>query len=294
MNSEFNINLGKRLRDRRKELKLTQSEVCGDYITRNMLSRIETGDACPSLDTLMYLSEKLNMPTEYFLSSDNQSSALYKKVECIAEIRALFNCGDYKSCVDACIRCETEDSEIYLLKAESELKLAFESMMVCSLSTAEKQLDNCEKSAEKCLYNSERITATAKFYRHLIQSVKENRYPDFSAFSEKNVILAESEFIIFVYLIVSMHPDFSLKESEIRAVGSPIYKNYLSAMVHISKNDFISAKDLLIKVLNMNPGFFTLYFTTQNLELCYKEMYDYKNAYEYAKMRLDLLDKFND
>ena len=45
--------------------------------------------------------------------------------------------------------------------------------------------------------------------------------------------------------------------------------------------------------MNSSPDFFTTYFTVQNLEICYKETDDFKKAYEYANMRLDLLEKFN-
>ncbi len=294
MNSEFYVKLGNRIRERRKELRLTQSAVCGDYITRNMLSRIETGNACPSIDTLVYLADKLMMPVEYFLSRDNQSAALYKKVEYITEIRALFENGLYNRCVELCEKSETEDSEIYLIKAESELKLAFDSMIRCKLSTAEKQLDACEITANKCLYNSDRISATARFYRRIIQSVKENKSPDFSVFNEKSIILAEGEFIVFVYNFITMQYTGTISDASIDSVTSTVYKNFLKASIEIYKGNYNEAKNLLIDVLNRQPGFFTLYFTTQKLEACYKEMDDFKNAYEYAKMRLDLLDKFND
>ena len=56
------MELGEKIRRRRKELRLTQAELAGEYITRNMLSQIEKGKATPSLQTGVYLSEKLEMP----------------------------------------------------------------------------------------------------------------------------------------------------------------------------------------------------------------------------------------
>ena len=47
--------LGKRIKEARLSKKMTQSEVVGDFITRNMLSQIESGSATPSLKTLEYL-----------------------------------------------------------------------------------------------------------------------------------------------------------------------------------------------------------------------------------------------
>ena len=47
--------LGKRIKEARLSKKMTQSEVVGDFITRNMLSQIESGSATPSVKTLEYL-----------------------------------------------------------------------------------------------------------------------------------------------------------------------------------------------------------------------------------------------
>ena len=47
--------LGKRIKEARLAKKMTQSEVVGDFITRNMLSQIESGAATPSLKSLEYL-----------------------------------------------------------------------------------------------------------------------------------------------------------------------------------------------------------------------------------------------
>ena len=40
---------------------LTQKELAGDRITRNMLSLIESGNASPSVSTLLYLAERLEV-----------------------------------------------------------------------------------------------------------------------------------------------------------------------------------------------------------------------------------------
>ena len=59
MNSE---ELGKRIKEARLAKKMTQSELVGTFITRNMLSRIESGNACPSVKTLEYLAGRLDLP----------------------------------------------------------------------------------------------------------------------------------------------------------------------------------------------------------------------------------------
>lgn len=56
------IELGKRIKEARIAKKMTQSEVVGTFITRNMLSQIESGAATPSVKTLEYLSRVLDLP----------------------------------------------------------------------------------------------------------------------------------------------------------------------------------------------------------------------------------------
>lgn len=293
MYRDFYLILGKRIRDRRKELKLTQASVCGSYMTRNMLSRIENGSAHPSLDTLFYIADKLEAPAEYFVSRDS-SAALYKKIDCISSIRSLFETKQYRRCAELCRSFDIDDGEISLLEAESELKLACDNMMQSKLRSAEVHLERCESAAEKCIYNSERLKATVQFYKNLIVCIRENKYPVSSLFHEKEVILVEEDFMIFVSTISAYKHSESIPESALNSVNSPIYKSFISAELRINKGEYEEAAQYLRDILTSNPGFFTLYFTVRNLELCYKETGDFKNAYEYAKMRLELLEKFND
>lgn len=67
--------LGRRLKEARLAKKLTQSEVVGDFITRNMLSQIESGAATPSMRTLEYLAHKLGMPVSQLIGSPDYADA---------------------------------------------------------------------------------------------------------------------------------------------------------------------------------------------------------------------------
>ena len=60
--------LGKRLKEARIARKMTQSEVVGTFITRNMLSQIESGKAMPSVETLQYLAEVLGISPQSLIS----------------------------------------------------------------------------------------------------------------------------------------------------------------------------------------------------------------------------------
>ena len=76
--------LGEKIKAARRSKKITQSQLAGDKVTRNMISRIETGTANPSLDTIKYLAQRLSLPVSYLLSEDDDLF-FYEKKEKISE-----------------------------------------------------------------------------------------------------------------------------------------------------------------------------------------------------------------
>ena len=66
------MEMGEKIRKARLEAGLSQRQLCGEEITRNMLSLIEHGTAKPSMKTLRYLSQQLGKPMTYFLEEDAQ------------------------------------------------------------------------------------------------------------------------------------------------------------------------------------------------------------------------------
>ena len=68
------MELGEKLRHARLEAGLSQRELCGDTITRNMLSQIENGVVSPSIATLRILAGRLDRPMGYFLDEPTVSA----------------------------------------------------------------------------------------------------------------------------------------------------------------------------------------------------------------------------
>lgn len=61
------MELGEKLKNARLAAGLSQRQLCGDRLTRNMLSQIENGSARPSMGTLEYLAHRLGMSVSGFL-----------------------------------------------------------------------------------------------------------------------------------------------------------------------------------------------------------------------------------
>ena len=86
------MELGEKLRQARLDARLTQRQLCGDRITRNMLSQIENGLARPSMETLRYLAGQLKKPVSYFLE---ETAVVSANQEVMARARSCFDLADY-------------------------------------------------------------------------------------------------------------------------------------------------------------------------------------------------------
>lgn len=89
------MTLGERLKQARLEKGLSQRQLCDGIVTRNMLSLLESGSAKPSMDTLTALASRLGKPVGWFLEeqvgSENQSR--------IKNARDAYVRGEYEECL---------------------------------------------------------------------------------------------------------------------------------------------------------------------------------------------------
>ena len=118
------MDLGQRLKQARLEAGLSQRQLCGDVITRNMLSQIENGSAKPSMDTLRYLSQQLNKPVSFFLEETVPSS----NQDLILEARQCFTKGLWDETLTVLHRFSLPDPvfepEFYLMQSLCHTALA--------------------------------------------------------------------------------------------------------------------------------------------------------------------------
>lgn len=110
------MTLGERIRLARKSAGITQTELAGNFITRNMLSKIENDSVYPSLQTLLYISERLRIPVGEFFTDDDSNSAELRFRE--SEIRRLFLEGDSDLCIEFCEKySEAVSDEMNLIRS---------------------------------------------------------------------------------------------------------------------------------------------------------------------------------
>lgn len=130
------MELGQRLKQARLEAGLSQRQLCGDEITRNMLSQIENGSAKPSMTTLQYLADRLGKPVSFFLE-ENTASPNQPRMEAA---RQAYAAGDHSGVLSILDGCESPDPifdpERYLLEVLCCLSLAESAPMRALLDRA--------------------------------------------------------------------------------------------------------------------------------------------------------------
>lgn len=118
------MTLGEKLKAVRLELGLSQRQLCGDMITRNMLSQIEHGTARPSMSTLKYLAAQLGKPVSYFLEEEG---AVSRNQAVMAEARQAFDRGNHAIVLEVLRRYQEPDTiyqrEKALLETLARLEL---------------------------------------------------------------------------------------------------------------------------------------------------------------------------
>ena len=119
------MELGQKIRQARLESGLSQRQLCGEEITRNMLSQIENGSASPSMATLRFLAERLGKSVSYFLEDQAVTSPNQQRME---QIRRCFQEEDWMKAAEQLQTYQGPDPvfdmEKWLLESLVTMKLA--------------------------------------------------------------------------------------------------------------------------------------------------------------------------
>ncbi len=286
---------GEKIKKLRVEKMMTQSQLVGDQITRNMLSRIESDEANPSLGTLLYIAKRLNVPAGYLLA-DEKEDTMYSKSFSLENIRYAFKSGDYRICRQLCSDCGIQDDEIGLLEAESTLALAIGEFNKGKLKSAVEFFDEAIMCEEKTAYSTDHIKAQACMYLRYMRRfspnlssgvIDENTVEHFCAMNDR--------FCRYIYAlegVESSHMTFASSFVENGSRDDPIVL-HLGARIDIANGNYRLAQIKLTQVLTNDKEVSRpiLYAVFCDLEECCKYLNDFRGAYEYSNTKIDLLQR---
>ncbi|MBQ8238345.1 MAG: helix-turn-helix transcriptional regulator [Oscillospiraceae bacterium] len=259
------MELGIRLKQARLALGLSQRQLCGDEITRNMLSQIENGSARPSMDTLRYLAARLGKPVSYFLEEETVTSP---NQPAMTAARSAWQAGEAHAVLTALEayrgRDPVFDEEANLLRY-----LALTALAEAALETGKKPYAASLLEQAGSL-SSIYITAAPEHRRRLLLARATGRQESLPSIDAELLLHARAA------LDGSDHLRCAALLDGMEEKNTPAWY-LLRGRAYLMAADHAAAAKCLHLAEDTVPA-----ETAPLLEICYREMGDYKMAYEYA------------
>ncbi len=287
------MNVGEKIRALRVAKLMTQSELAGGKITRNMISCIENGAAQPSLPTVVYLAERLGVPVG-FLLADEGEEPVYRKMNSIANMKRAFREGDWMGCRSLCLSVTGEpDDELCLLLAQSCLGIAEDAFWSGRLHSACRSFDEAMEYAAKTIYPQPQLMATAEVYFRFMQRISPTLYSEILDDGRKPEIVLKTPFAAYVDALDALDADNpEPAQTYFREFSeTSFFAKHLQAKYHLKRGEFTESKTILTAILVAPAPILNeveLYVVLSDLEIACRETDDYKGAYRYANERVQL------
>ncbi|MBQ9735502.1 MAG: helix-turn-helix transcriptional regulator [Clostridia bacterium] len=280
------MTLGQKIREERRARGWTQSELAGEEITRNMLSRIESGAALPSLPTLTYLADRFGLPAGYFLT-EGEDRIAHEKLLHFPAILAAYRAKNYKEAVRLYRRDFTEsDDELAFVVANSALYCTRDEMHRGHMKKANEYLSLAATLMEGSAYTTDAMRAV----RALLDAILTNvQAPRFALVGSNYEALAADAVWEETYRYFS-------EKTEGYRFGDDVLAQHTAARKLIGEGKYTDAVKALgeIETRRADPHFsvLVLFRLYGDLEVCYKELGNFEEAYRYSSKRMSLLSAF--
>ena len=284
------MTFGEKLRQRRQQLGLTQKQTAGDRITRNMLSQLENDLAKPSVATLEYLAQVLQVSPSWLL--DGQQAG--EETE-LAKARQLLAQRKYVECLSVLEQMEEQSDEALLIDSIAALFSAEQALGDERFSDAKILADRAISKSERSLYRSPElgVRASAVIARCSTEA-KQDAQQAVDAYKE---VYLQAQNNVRYHLFLAR---YALEQEHIQAAEREIWSiadlpdenraEYLILRGRIAarKEEYENARlylqqaeaDELPRILRRE-----LY---RCMEICSRETGDFRSAYEYAAKQLAL------
>ncbi len=295
------MNIGEKIKRLRTEKFMTQSELAGEQITRNMLSLIEKGTASPSVQTLVYLADRLGVSPGYLLA-DSGEEGLFLKSEKLSELRVAYEQKNYAICLDLCKRLQKtdeKDNELLLMMTECAFELGKESLLLDRVKQACLFFDEAIEYAANCIYHTEPLEAAVWMYFEYLGSISpsiSSENQDYSAYTAESAMALSYIDPFCRYLAALAAADIGKMPESYLVYAfekAPSLAKHVSARVHMHVGDFELAGNELGELLRGDdriPGV-VLYHVFEDLETCCRQLDNAKNARLYAETRVEQFER---
>jgi len=177
------------------------------------------------------------------------------------------------------------DDECELILAEAYFELGKRYVLNGSLASGRKCLEKALIHAKQTSYSTTYVEHQALLYSALASNISAPLLElDVKTFEKSAASISD----IDLYKYISMDKEYAYENS--------IFKKHLSAKEHIKSRDYYKALEILKQLESEKSAEnYNAYFVLSlyaDLELCYKQMGDFENAYRYSTKRMSIIDGF--
>ena len=261
------MTLGKRIKTARQEAGLSQTALCGDKITRNMLSLIENDAAVPSVDTLQYLAQQLGKTAGYLLDGQSVSpnAALLDRARNADPETALVLLKEYVG------PDSVHDAEYNLLLLLTSLSQAEKALAAGKTGYCRELLMQAETAAKQTPYDTRELKRRRILLRF---SLDENKASEL----ERQLPPDDGTHILHATAALQ-RGEYSLCRAYLASDNSE-KAVFLLAESYFMEKDYVSA----VKEYEKLTGNLHIY---RRLEQCFRALNNYEQAYFYACKQRD-------
>ncbi len=293
------MTIGEKIKKLRTDKLMSQSELAGGEITRNMLSQIEHGSAMPSLSTVNYIASRLNVSPGFLLANEDDER-IYLKNAAIDDIKKAYIAKNFELCYDMCKRFDAEDDEITLILAECSLRVGIEAFCRGELHNAAELFDESLEYCAKSIYNTDAISSDVRSYFSYMELISPTLAFDGSDDCSLGVMLpCANDFAIYSGIISEAETygwnEVALLARRLELLPSDcMYYLHIDSRNRMDRGDYAEAYGILHELL-YNESYALpepmLYLVLCDIEICCKEIDDFKGAYEYSSSKIALMQK---
>lgn len=260
------MDLGEKLRQARLEAGLSQRQLCGEEITRNMLSLIENGTAKPSMKTLQYLASRLGKNVSFFLE---ETVVLSPNQTVMASARRLYDAGQFAD-ADRALSAYRGPDEIY--DREKEILWVLIRLGLAAEAIRQERplyaLELLNRTPVATAYLQEELNRKKLL---LLGSLPGQQISDLLPDLDEELLLRAEEALAnhqpqrCIRLLDAMERTDSPRWHLCRGTFSLQQKQWKKAASHLRQAEAAFPRDVYPK-----------------LEICYRELGNFQKAYEYA------------
>lgn len=282
------MTLGQKLRQTRLSKGLSQSQVAGDCVTRNMLSQIENDQASPSMRTLEHLAQALGVSVGWLLSDEQTDAAM----ERMRRARTLFRERNFEGCLALFAQDEPGDDETLLLRSMAAGELAGQLLLDEQISRAKELAALSLEWNRKSLYGTAQAQIMALDV--LARAAILENCPDEAVERYRASYLEGQNAVRYHFTMARFH----LQQEHIQAAEREIWS--IAELPEASRGEYLILRGKIAAKREQYENA-ALYFHQaeelslgrmlerelyEGLEICCRELGDYQQAYLYASKQL--------